>query len=79
MIGNWKKPIRGPPLVQQWKIKIIKFWGKFAGTPQLVESGRSDEISIRIHSNVYIELEKNARNYLTSKKGNRNQVSHHKR
>ena len=79
MIGNWKKTTRGPPLVKEWKIEIIQSGGKFAETSKLVKSGRLGEITISIRSNVYRELEINARNYLASKKGNRNQVSHHKR
>ena len=59
--------------------EIIQSGGKFAETSKLVKSGRLGEITISIRSNVYRELEINARNYLASKKGNRNQVSHHKR
>ena len=75
MIGDWKNPIKGPPLVKQWKIEIINSEKKFAETSQSVESGRLEKICFRIGSNVYREIEKNARNCSSNKKGNRNQVS----
>ena len=62
ILGNWKSPMSGPPLVKQWKIGIIGSGKEFTETFQSAASGRSDEISIIIRSNVYRELEKEISN-----------------
>ena len=74
ILGNWKNPMSGPPLVKQWKIGIIDSGKEFTETSQSAASGRSDEISIRIQSNVCRELEKEIGNILTTKIEVSNQV-----
>lgn len=79
MIENWKAPVRGPPLVKQWKIEIVDPEKKVPETSTPAESRRSEKNSIRICSNVYEELETKVGIWLAAKKEIINQSSHNVR
>ena len=79
VIGNWKAPVRGPPLIKQWEIEIVDPEKKVPQISTSAESRHSEKISIRICSNVYEELEKKVGIYSATKKEIINQSLHHVR